>query len=304
MTDTRVLRNDGLLLTSAAIWGFAFVAQRVGMQYLGPFAFNGVRFALGSIVILPVWAVFSRINAGRQPVRPIRPQGLFRAGLLSGTVLFVGATLQQIGIVDTTAGKAGFITGLYVVIVPLLGLALRQKSGTGRWIGAALAAAGLYLLSVTGSFTMERGDFLVFLSALFWAVHVHVLAAVSPRFNSLALAAIQYAVCSGLSLGVASLREGIDTGAILSAAMPIIYGGVFSVGVAYTLQVVAQKEAHPAHAAIVLCLEGPFAVLGGRLILQETLSIRAVLGCCLMFAGMLSAQGTVFVQAFRRRRRP
>ncbi len=287
MRDLRVLRNDGLLILTAAIWGFAFVAQRAGMRHLEPFLFNGVRFGLGTISLLPIW-ILSRSRSTATPA----PRHLFWGGFLAGSVLFAGASLQQIGMVYTTAGKGGFITGLYVVLVPLMGLFLGHRAGIGRWIGALFAGAGLYLLSIHGQFTIDRGDLLVFLGAFLWAAHVHVLAYLSPKCPTLALAALQYAVCSILSLIVAAFSEPIRIAAIWQAAIPILYGGVCSVGVAYTLQIIAQRRTHPTHAAIVLCLEGPFSVLGGRLILNETLSLRAIFGCVLMFTGMIAAQSS------------
>jgi drug/metabolite transporter (DMT)-like permease len=211
-------------------------------------------------------------------------------GLVCGSVLFAAASLQQVGIVYTTAGKAGFITGLYVVLVPLSGLLWRQKAGWSRWVGAGLALAGLYLLSVTRGLTIARGDFLVLLSALFWTAHVQLIGWFSPKTDSLVLASIQFAVCALFSLVVALATETVVLEGILRAAVPILYGGLCSVGIAYTLQVVIQKTAHPAHAAIILSLEGAFAVLGGWLILGEVLSLRGLIGCALMLSGMIVSQ--------------
>ena len=295
----RVLRNDSLLLLTAAIWGFAFVAQRAGMDHLGPFSYNGVRFALGALSLLPLIAVRRRRAGAARPARSRQAV----AGLAAGVVLFGGASLQQIGIVTTSAGKAGFITGLYVILVPLVGLFWGQRTGPERWIGAVLAIAGLYFLSVTETFTMARGDFLVLLGALFWTAHVQVLAYFSPRVDAVELAAFQFAVCALLSLAAALVLEGPTVAAVLQAAAPIVYGGVFSVGVAYTLQVVAQKKAPPAHAAILLSLEGVFAALGGRVVLAENLSPRGLLGAALMLTGMIVSQIGLAL-GFRRRRPP
>lgn len=283
----RVLRDDALLLLTAAIWGLAFVAQRVGMGHVGPFTFNGVRFALGSASLLPL--ILIRRRVGTEPAE-LRGRRLVLAGVGVGTVLFLAASLQQLGIVTTTAGKAGFITGLYVVLVPLAGLLWGQRAGWGRWAGAALAAAGLYLLSVTGRFTVQSGDLLVLASAVFWAAHVQLVGALAPRADTIVLAALQFAVCAALSLLTAGLTEQVRLASILRAAGPILYGGLCSVGIAYTLQVVVQKTAHPAHAAILLSLEGVFAALGGWAILGESLSPRGLAGCALMLAGMLASQ--------------
>ncbi len=285
------LKADTLLLLTAAIWGFAFVAQRVGMEHIGPFLFNAIRFALGSLSLLPL--IYLGMGNGRSestPPIPISKGTRIAGSLLAGSVLFGGASLQQIGIVYTTAGKAGFITGLYVILVPIIGLKWGRKASTGTWIGALLAVTGLYLLSVTETFTIDKGDFLVLMSAFMWAAHVLWISWLSPRMNPLILASSQFAICSIFSLLAASALEPIILGSILAAAAPILYGGFCSVGIAYTLQVVAQRDAHPAHASILLSMEGAFAVLGGWLILNETLSLRGLAGCGFMLAGMVLSQ--------------
>jgi len=281
------LSSDAILLVAALIWGFAFVAQRVGMAYIGPFLFNGVRFALGCLVLLPF--LRSRGNTAGDPGSR-NGKGIVGGSLLAGLLLFGGASLQQVGIVYTTAGKAGFITGLYVVMVPFLGLFWGQRTHAGTWAGALLAAAGLYFLSITEGLVMARGDFLVFLGALFFAGHVLVIGWLSPRMDSIRLAVIQFAACSVLSLAVAAFTEPIVLENLRGAVPAILYGGVLSVGVAYTLQVVGQRKAPPAHAAILLSLESAFAALGGWLLLDEILSLRQFAGCALMLAGMLLSQ--------------
>jgi len=288
---SQTLRADGLLLLTAVIWGFAFVAQRVGMEHVGPFGFNGVRFALGCLVLLPLLCR----NGARGVERPSDRAGVFSSsslggGLLAGLVLFAGASFQQVALVYTTAGNAGFITGLYVILVPIIGIALGHRTHAGTWTGAALAAVGLYLLSVVDRFTISPGDVLVLIGAFFWAGHVHLIGWLSPRHDPLKIAFLQYAACAALSLIVSVVVEQNTAGRYLSAAVPILYGGVLSVGVAYTLQVVAQKSAKPAHAAIILSLEAVFAAIGGWLILGETLTPRAFAGCVLMLCGMLMSQ--------------
>ena len=212
------------------------------------------------------------------------------AGLMVGVILFVAANFQQIGLVYTTAGKAGFITGLYVVIVPIIGVFMGFRMRWGGWAGAGLSAVGLYLLSITETYEFAPGDLWVFLGAICWSIHMLLLAWLSPRVNTVKLAQAQFLVCAGLSFIVALINEPIDFAAIWRAAIPILYGGVLSVGVAYTLQVVAQKSAPPVHAAVILCLEAVFAAITGWLILDETLALREFIGCGLMFAGMLLAQ--------------
>jgi len=286
---SRHLKADGLLLLTALIWGAAFVAQRLGMEHIGPFTFNGVRFALGALALQPlIWRMQkARSGPGASSGR------IIRCGLLAGCVLFAGAALQQVGIIYTTAGKAGFITGLYVVMVPLFGLLLGQRAGAGTWIGALAAAAGLYLLSVNENFSIAFGDLLELIGAVFWAGHVLVIGRLSPGMDAtdaVKLAAAQFTVCAGLSMGAGVLFESITWAGVSAAAVPILYGGLMSVGVAYTLQVVAQRDADPAHAAIILSLEAVFAAVTGYFVLGEVLALRALIGCGLMLGGMLLSQ--------------
>jgi drug/metabolite transporter (DMT)-like permease len=289
--QTRHLKSDALFLISAIIWGFAFVAQRVGMDHVGPFTFNGIRFLLGAMVLVPLM----RRKRGRQRAvsdgnGSAGTKDIIVFGGLTGIALFGGASLQQVGLVYTTAGKAGFITGLYVVIVPIMGLLWGQRTNAGTWIGALLAALGLYLLSITRDFSIAFGDLLELIGAVLWAVHIHLIGWLSPKTDSLRLAFIQFMTCAAASLVTAVLFESATAADIAAAAVPIIYGGAFSVGIAYTLQVVAQRHAHPAHAAILLSLESVFAAVGGWLILGEAMSGRSMTGCALMFAGMLISQ--------------
>ena len=291
-----VIANDSLLFLTAVIWGVAFVAQRAGMEHVGPFTYNAVRFSIGSLSLVPL--LLLRRRPARRPEGPARGAGiavargpaLWTGGMLAGAVLFLGASFQQAGLVYTTAGKGGFITGLYVVLVPLTGLFRRQRAGWGGWVGATLSLCGLFLLSVSDRFTMERGDLLVLASALFWTAHVQIVGWLSPRTDPLGLACIQFAVCAVLCAAGAALTETVRLSGILQAAVPILYGGLLSVGVAFTLQVVAQAKAPPTHAAVILSLESVFAALGGALILSERLGTRGTVGCAIMFAGMLFSQ--------------
>jgi len=288
--DHRVYRADSLLMATAIIWGTGFVAQRVGMTYVGPLTFNGARFALGAMVLLPI-AGRSEPNSQMDPglVESLTGWPALYGGVLAGLVLFVAATLQQVGLVFTSAGKAGFITGLYVIIVPLLGLFWGHRPGWGGWLGACLATGGLYLLSITGVMTFAPGDLWVLAGAFFWAVHVLLLSWLSPRMNGIKLACGQYAVCALLSLIGAGFTEDITLNGMRGALTAILYGGVISVGVAYTLQVIAQRDAPPIHAAVILSLEAVFAAIAGWLVLDEMLSTRGLIGCILMFSGMLTA---------------
>ena len=293
---THYLRSDLLFLLSATIWGFAFVAQRMGMDHVGPYTYNGIRFFLGAIVLLPF--IYRR---RQQPVvanKSADPHSAKRVavyGGLAGLALFSAASLQQVGLIYTTAGKAGFITGLYVVIVPIMALLWRQRTNTGTWIGALLAAVGMYFLSINEDLTIGFGDLLQLLGAVIWATHIHLIGWMSPKTDALALAFTQFMTCALASLLTALAIETAGINDVLAAAWPILYGGVLSVGVAYTLQVVAQRNAHPAHAAILLSLESVFAAVGGWLVLGETMTRRGMLGCILMFCGMLVSQLYGFV---------
>ncbi|GGO87507.1 transporter [Marinobacterium nitratireducens] len=280
------LKANLILLLVAAIWGLAFVAQRVGMDHLGPFGFNAARFALGAVSLLPLTLVF-RARAGQA-----RPCGLLRGGLLAGSVLFCGASLQQVGLQFTTAGNAGFITGLYIVLVPLAAWLMGQAVSRGIWAGCVLALGGLYLLSINEAMQINRGDLLELVGAAFWAAHVLVIGRLAPNLDGLRLSIVQFGVCALLCLVCALLFEAdsFNIHNLMLAWEPIAYAGLLSVGVAYTLQVYAQRHTPAAHAAIIMSLEAVFAVLGGWLLLQETLSLRSLLGCALMLAGMLLAQ--------------
>src|SRR5574344_686430 len=275
-----------MLLFAAAIWGFGFVAQRLGLNFMEPFAFNGIRFLLGSCSLLPlIWWFSRRSEEGASSER-----SLTKAGLLAGSVLFIAATLQQVGLLYTTAAKAGFITGLYLILVRILGLLLKHSSGLTTWLGAVLAVGGLYLLSINDDFSMSFGDMLQFVGALFWAVHILLIDHFSGRVSPLKLSSAQFLVCGLLSLAASLVVEAPTMDAVIAGWQPILYAGLVSVGVAYTLQVVGQKSANPAHAAIILSLESVFAAIGGVWLLDETLSLRALLGCALMLSGMLLSQ--------------
>lgn len=283
-------KSNCLLLTTAMIWGLSFVAQRQGMEHLQPFTFNGIRFGVGACALLPAILFFRSRQPKEDRTRVFGTQGVI-GGLCLGLALFSGASLQQIGIVYTTAGKAGFITGLYVIMVPLLGLLWGQQTTWPTWLGTLLAVIGMFLLSVTEDFTMSGGDLLILCGALFWAIHVQLISRFSKRYDALLLSLSQFIFCSLFSLLVAiGWEEAIALKNILAAALPIFITGVGSTGIAYTLQVIAQKEAHPAHAAIILSLESVFAVIGGWLFLNELLSFKGLLGCSLMLTGMLISQ--------------
>jgi drug/metabolite transporter (DMT)-like permease len=286
------LRADSLLLTTAIIWGFAFAFQRSGMEYLGPFAFTAARYALGALSLVPLLAATRRARAARAMSSYGSWSARRRIGgaVLAGIALFSGAGLQQVGLVTTTAANAGFITCLYVVIVPVIGAFFGKKSGPRIWLAAALALAGLYILSVGAGFAMSKGDLVVLAGAFFWAFHILLVGKLVAHIEALELAVGQFLTCALLSLLAALLLEPRPFSGILPAAIPLLYGGILSIGVAFTLQIVAQRTAHPAHASIILSMEALFAGIGGVLILGESVTLRLVAGGLLMLAGMVVSQ--------------
>ena len=277
---------NSLLLITAAIWGLGFVAQVVGMNYLSPFAFIGARFLLGAASLLPLVVFFYYRNW--------LPQSSLRTvcigSLVLGVILFAAGSLQQVGIVYSNASNAGFITGLYMVLVPIIGLALKLRPGLNAWIGTMLALIGLFLLSVKADFTMGYGDTLLLIGAVGWALHILAIDHYASRAAPLLLALGQFIVCGALAVGVSVVWETTTWEQLSAATNVLIYAGVITVGVAYTLQVIAQERADPTHAAIILSLEAVFGALGGYLFLQEQLSPRELWGCTLMLAGMLVSQ--------------
>ncbi len=259
------------------------------MEHIGPFLFNGVRFFLAGLWLIPVILYMSRSSP--KSLRLQFRKALFPDGVVLGIILFAGASLQQGGIVYTTAGKAGFITGLYVITVPILGIFLKKRSRLVTWIGAVLAIIGLYFLSLNGEGLIPaRGDLMVLVSVLFWTLHVHAIDYFVDRSSALILAFMQFMICAALSLFTAVLIEPVHFVALSQAVIPIIYAGIFSAGIGFTLQVVAQREAHPSHATIIMSLESVFAAIGGWIILSEVLSPREMFGCFLMLGGMMVSQ--------------
>ena len=276
-----------ILLLTALIWGFGFVAQRMGMDHLGPYAFNVCRFLVGALSLLPLLFFFRQKESGPTELNP----SFWKFSILAGFALFGGATLQQVGIQYTTVGKAGFITGLYVVIVPILGLFLRQKIGMWTVIGCTLAVLGLYFLSIKEDFSMGWGETMVLIGAFFWAVHVQVIGTANKQnLNPIKLALVQYLVCAALNLLLSLVFETFHLDQVILASRAILYAGIVSVGIAFTLQVIAQKKVEPSRAAMILNLEAVFAVLAGWLFFTELLTMKEWLGCGLMFLGMILSQ--------------
>ena len=281
------LRADFLMLITALIWGTTFVAQRIGMDNIGPFLFTGLRFALGALALLPLLLWQGRGAARHEP---FLQRGLLLGGLLMGLALTLGINLQQVGLLFTSVTNAGFITGLYVIVVPLLGLIIGQKTGIGTWIGALLAVVGMALLSIGEDFQVASGDWIQLAGAFAWGVHVLLVSFFVSRHDAIRLAFLQFVTCAVVSLMLSAVFEQSTLAGIWLAAPALLYGGLFAVGIGYTLQVVAQRHAIASHAAVILSLEAVFAAIAGALFLDESLTTRGYLGCVLMFIGMLAAQ--------------
>lgn len=290
--------NNFLLALTAFIWGSAFVAQSVGMDYLGPFTFNSIRCLMGGIVLIPVLLLFKRNGRkkSQEQVAEVAGAGigsrkdLIVGGICCGLALAAGSSLQQIGLVYTTAGKAGFITALYIVIVPVMGILLGKRVGLKVWIGVVLAATGMYFLCITEGFSIAKGDFFVLLCAAAFSVHILVIDSFAPKVDGAALSCIQFFVCGILCAVPMLVSEQPQISQIMEAWVPLAYAGVLSCGVAYTLQVVAQKNTDPAVASLILSLESVFSVLAGWVILGERLSGRELFGCALVFTAVILAQ--------------
>lgn len=280
-----------MLLLTAFIWGTAFVAQSVGMDYLEPFTFNGVRCLIGAIALLPcIWF----FNRGKEKENKVNDENakrdLIKGGIACGILLFAASSLQQIGLVYTAAGKAGFITAFYIVLVPVFGIFLHKKIGWKVWTAVAIALAGLYFLCITEAFTIGVGDIYVLLCALIFSVHILVVDHYAPKVDGVKLSCIQFLVAGIVSIPFMLILESPKMGNMMTSWFPLIYAGVFSCGIAYTLQILGQKNVNPAIASLILSLESCFSVLSGWVILGERLSARETIGCIMMFAAIILAQ--------------
>lgn len=289
-----VLRQSLLLLLTATIWGVAFVAQSVGMEYIGPFTFNAVRNAIGGLVLIPCIGFLQKMRMGEEKwglTTNKEKKTLVAGGVSCGVLLFIASNLQQVGIQYTTVGKAGFITAMYIVIVPLLGIFLKRKAGIKVWCAVAIAVVGLYMLCmIDGGFSLQKGDLFVLICAVAFSVHILVVDYFAPKVDGVKMSCIQFFVCALLSGICMILFEEPDMTQILQAWVPVLYAGVLSCGVAYTLQIVGQKGMNPTVASLILSLESVVSVIAGWLILQQTLSRRELLGCSLMFVAIVLAQ--------------
>jgi drug/metabolite transporter (DMT)-like permease len=281
------IKSTILLFLTAIIWGFAFVAQRVGAEFVGAFTFNGVRFFLGTLSLIPVILIFEREKIDKSKfIKILIP------GILAGTVLFIASTLQQYGVEITgSAGKAGFLTGLYTVLVPLIRFVIGKKTSIFTLFGAVFAVAGLFFLCMTGDeLSFGIGDVVLIIGAFFWAGHILVVDKYVNDISPLKFSLVQFLVCGILSMAFAFILEDIEFSAIKNAGIPILYGGLMSVGVAYTCQILGQKDSDPTFASIVFSTESVFSAIGGALLLNEIMSGRGYLGCVLIFMGIVLSQ--------------
>lgn len=281
-----------ILVFSALIWGVAFVAQSVGMRHLGPFSFGAARFLLGGIVLVScIYLVRVLTGSKGIAIGSAEFQTLLKAGILCGMALYGASSFQQVGLLYTTVGKAGFITTLYIVLVPILRIAQRKTPGLGVWLGVALAAMGLYFLCINEEFSMGMGDLLILCSAILFSLQILLVDYFSPRVDALYLACVEFFVCGWMTAITMLFTERIPPLVdIKSAWVPIAYAGILSGAVAYTLQIFAQKKLDPVLASLLMSLESVFSVLAGWVLLDEVLSLRELMGCGLVFLAILLAQ--------------
>ncbi|MDE6892553.1 MAG: DMT family transporter [Lachnospiraceae bacterium] len=287
------LRSSFLLFLAASIWGVAFVAQSVGMDYMGPFTFNGIRFLMGSAVLFPL-VYYRRRKEKKEGRKKKAPREELKitltGGICCGLALGAAALLQQFGIMYTTVGKAGFITTLYIIIVPIMGIFLGKKVGRKVWIGAVLAAFGMYLLCMSEKLSLSRGDMYVFICAVIFAVHILIIDYFSPKADGVELSCIQFLVAGLISSILAFWFEEPTFAAFIDGIIPLAYAGIMSSGVAYTLQIIGQKDMDPTVASLILSMESVVSMLAGWIILGQALNARELAGCALVFAAVILVQ--------------
>ena len=288
--NRKALRGSLLLLLGAVIWGAAFAAQRAGMDHVQPFTFTGVRMLLAGLVMIPASAIARRRNGAE--MTPERAREQRRGGLLCGVLLFTATSLQQIGLVYTSAGKAGFITALYVVLVPVAAwLLFRKQPGRVIWAAVGIAVAALYLLCIPAEgFRLERGDAMLLGCAVTFTAQILCVDHYAPRVDGFTLARDEFLVTGVLGMAVALATEEIRMDGILEAAFPILYAGILSGAVGYTIQIVGQRDVNPTIASLLMCLESVFAVLTGAIFLGERMTGKEAAGCVLMFTAVILAQ--------------
>ncbi len=294
MQQTNSLKGIAMLLLCAFIWGVAFVAQSVGADLLGPFSFNGIRSYLGAIFLIPCIALIDRLSGKQLSVWGTEDKHkrseLLTGGLCCGVLLTIASTLQQTGIAYTSAGKAGFITALYIVIIPILGLLIKKHVTLIQWASVGVAAVGMYFICINEGFSINKGDLIILACAVAFAVHIMTIERFTQLADPVRMSAIQFFVCGVLSTPAIVLWEQPTFTAVAAAWMPLAYAGIMSCGIAYTLQIAGQKYVNVILASILLSLESVFSVLAGWMFLGETLSLREICGCALVFAAILLAQ--------------
>ena len=290
----QALKGELLLLLAALIWGTGFVFQKLGMNYVGPLTFGAVKFLLGAAVLIPVIIIFNHINKKKQDYDPLRiknnKKDLMISGSLCGLFIAIGTYFQQLGLIYTTVGKAGFITALYIVLVPIFGLFLHKRAGVLLWIGVGLATVGLYFLCIKEGFTIQKGDAIELCGTVFWALQILTVDAYVARTDPLVFSCLQLFIAGILSTVAALIFEEPEIGAIIAGKVPVLYAGIVSIGIATSLQVMGQRTTEPAIAAITFGMESVFAVISGALFLNEIMSLRELMGCGLMFTALVMTQ--------------
>lgn len=286
------IKSSLILLLTATIWGVAFVAQSVGMEYIGPFTFNAIRCVLGGLVLIPVILVLKKKKeTGAENQEKEDKKTLWAGGIACGVILCIASNLQQFGIMEASVGKSGFFTALYIVMIPVIGIFIGKRPGIKLWFCVALAVVGMYLLCVKdGSFTIERADIMLLLCALAFSFHILVVDYFSPKVDGVKMSCIQFFVCGVLSAVGMLFTETPDISNIQAAWLPLLYAGLLSCGVGYTLQIVGQKGINPVIASLIMSLESVISALAGWVILGQVLSPKEILGCVLMFVAIIITQ--------------
>ena len=286
------IKSSLILLLTATIWGVAFVAQSVGMEYIGPFTFNAIRCVLGGLVLIPVILVLKKKKeTGAESQEKEDKKTLWAGGIACGVILCIASNLQQFGIMEASVGKSGFFTALYIVMIPVIGIFIGKRPGIKLWFCVALAVVGMYLLCMKdGSFTIERADIMLLLCALAFSFHILVVDYFSPKVGGVKMSCIQFFVCGVLSAVGMLFTETPDISNIQAAWLPLLYAGLLSCGVGYTLQIVGQKGINPVIASLIMSLESVISALAGWVILGQVLSPKEILGCVLMFVAIIITQ--------------
>lgn len=286
------IKSSLILLLTATIWGVAFVAQSVGMEYIGPFTFNAIRCVLGGLVLIPVILVLKKKKeTGAENQEKEDKKTLWAGGIACGVILCIASNLQQFGIMEASVGKSGFFTALYIVMIPVIGIFIGKRPGIKLWFCVALAVVGMYLLCMKdGSFTIERADIMLLLCALAFSFHILVVDYFSPKVDGVKMSCIQFFVCGALSAVGMIFTEIPDISNIQAAWLPLLYAGLLSCGVGYTLQIVGQKGINPVIASLIMSLESVISALAGWVILGQVLSPKEILGCVLMFVAIIITQ--------------